>query len=105
MEGRIRESSLLQTPYIKIRATITMPGYTNGIPNIKEEDRYVVAPSAKKIATYIRNQLFGSELITETENLDVISIESSVETYKKLVIATKNLWTIERQLKHTKNVK
>ena len=71
MEGRIRESSLLQTPYIKIRATVTMPGYTNGIPNIKEEDRYVVAPSAKKIATYIRNQLFGSELITETENLDV----------------------------------
>ena len=71
MEGRIRESGLLQTPYIKIRATVTIPGYTNGIPNIKEEDRYVVAPSAKKIATYIRNQLFGSELITQTENLDV----------------------------------
>ena len=71
MEGRIRESGLLQTPYIKIRATVTIPGYTNGIPNIKEEDRYVVAPSAKKIGTYIRNQLFGSELITQTENLDV----------------------------------
>ena len=71
MEGRIRESMLLQTPYIKIRATITMPGYTNGIPNIKEEDRYVVAPSAKKIATYIRNQLFGSDLVTQTEGLNI----------------------------------
>lgn len=71
MEGRIRESSLLQTPYIKIRATVTMPGVTNGIPNIKEEDRFVIAPSAKKIATYIRNQLFGSELVTQTEDLDV----------------------------------
>jgi len=71
MESKIRESMLLQTPYIKIRAKITLPGYTNGIPNIKEEDRYVVAPSAKKIATYIRNQLFGSELITQTEGLSV----------------------------------
>ena len=71
MEGKIRESMLLQTPYIKIRATVTIPGYTNGIPNIKEEDRYVVAPSAKKIATYIRNQLFGSDLVTQTEGLSI----------------------------------
>ena len=71
MESKIRESMLLQSPYIKIRATITMPGYTNGIPNIKEEDRYVVAPSAKKIATYIRNQLFGSDLVTQVEGLNV----------------------------------
>lgn len=71
MEGKIRDSMLLQTPYIKIRATVTMPGYTNGIPNIKEEERYVVAPSAKKIATYIRNQLFGSDLVTQTEGLSV----------------------------------
>lgn len=71
MESKIRESMLLQTPYIKIRATVTIPGYTNGIPNIKEEDRYVVAPSAKKIATYIRNQLFGSDLVTQTEGLDI----------------------------------
>ncbi len=71
MEGKIRKSMLLQSPYIKIKAKITMPGYTNGIPNIKEEDRYVVAPSAKKIATYIRNQLFGSDLVTQTEGLDI----------------------------------
>lgn len=71
MEGKIRESMLLQSPFIKIVAKITIPGYTNGIPNIKEEERYVVAPSAKKIATYIRNQLFGSDLLTETEGLDI----------------------------------
>jgi hypothetical protein len=71
MEGKLRKSMLLQSPYIKIKAKITMPGYTNGIPNIKEEDRYIVAPSAKKIATYIRNQLFGSDLVTQTEGLDI----------------------------------
>ena len=71
MEGKIRESGYLQAPFIKIRASVTIPGETNGIPNIKEEARIVVAPSAKKIATYIRNQLFGSELLTEVEGLDV----------------------------------
>ena len=48
-----------------------MPGKTNGIPNIKEEDRFVISPSAKKIATYIRNQIFGSDLVTQTEGLDI----------------------------------
>ncbi len=71
MESRIREAELLQPPYIRVKAKVTMPGTTNGIPNIKEEDRYVVAPSAKKIATYIRNQLFGSDLVTQTEGLDI----------------------------------
>lgn len=71
MEGRIRQSMLLQSPYIRIKAKVTMPGTTNGIPNIREEERFVVAPSAKKIATYIRNQLFGSDLVTQTEGLDI----------------------------------
>lgn len=71
MESRIRESGFFQTPFIKIKAQVTMPGTTNGIPNIKEEDRFVVAPSAKKIATYIRNQLFGSDLVTQVEGLDI----------------------------------
>lgn len=71
MESRIREIGFFQTPFIKIKAQVTMPGSTNGIPNIREEERYVVAPSAKKIATYIRNQLFGSDLVTQTEGLDI----------------------------------
>ena len=71
MNGRLRESSVLQAPFIKVRVKVTMPGTTNGIPNIKDEDKYIVAPSAKKIATYIRNQLFGSDLLTQTEGLDI----------------------------------
>ena len=62
---------LLQSPFIKIKAKVTMPGTTNGMPNIKEEDRFVIAPSAKKIASYIRNQIFGSDLVTQTDGLDI----------------------------------
>lgn len=71
MDGKIRQSELLQSPYIRVTAKVTFPGKTNGIPNIREEERYVVAPSAKKIATYIRNQLFGSDLTTQTEGLNI----------------------------------
>ena len=71
MDGKIRQSSILQAPFIKVKVKVTQPGYTNGIPNIKEEDRYILAPSAKKIGTYIRNQLFGSDLVTQTEGLDI----------------------------------
>jgi hypothetical protein len=67
------DEDLIVAPYIKIDVVINSPGYTNGVPNIKkkEETRYVLAPSAKKIGTYIRNQLFGSDLLTETEGLDI----------------------------------
>lgn len=71
MDGTIRYSGALLPPYIQIKAKVTMPGKTNGKPNIKEEYKYVVAPSAKKIATYIRNQIFGSDLVTQTEGLNI----------------------------------
>ena len=71
MQGKIKPSELLQSPYIRIRAKVVVPGTINGIPNIKEEDRFIVSPSAKKIATYIRNQIFGSDLMTQTEGLDI----------------------------------
>ena len=71
MLGKLRHFNPLQAPYIKIDATITNPGITNGKPNIKRDERYVLAPSAKKIGTYIRNQLFGSDLLTQTEGLDI----------------------------------
>ena len=71
MNGKIRQSSILQAPFIKVKVKVTIPGYTNGIPNIKEEEKYVLAPSAKKIGTYIRNQLFGSDIVTQTEGLDI----------------------------------
>ena len=71
MNGKIRQSSILQAPFIKVNVKVTLPGTINGIPNIKDEERYVLAPSAKKIGTYIRNQLFGSDLVTQTEGLDI----------------------------------
>lgn len=63
--------NVLEAPYIKVKAEITQNGVTNGKLNIPQEKEYVIAPSAKKIATFIRNQLFGSELVTQTEGLDV----------------------------------
>ena len=71
MEGKLRHYTPLQAPYIDIKVKVISSGSTNGKPNIKEEDRYVLAPSAKKIGTYIRNQLFGSDLLTQTEGLDI----------------------------------
>lgn len=71
MLGTLRHFNPLQAPYIKINVKVTQPGTTNGKPNIKEDERYVLAPSAKKIGTYIRNQLFGSDLLTQTDGLNI----------------------------------
>lgn len=69
--GRLRRINPLEAPYIQIRSKITMPGLTNGQPNIQYKSEYVIAPSAKKIATYIVNQIFGSDLLTQTEGLNI----------------------------------
>jgi len=71
MLGNLRHFNPLQAPYIKVNVKVVNPGTTNGKPNIKEDEKYVLAPSAKKIGTYIRNQLFGSDLLTQTEGLDI----------------------------------
>ena len=62
---------VLEAPYINVNATVIVNGSTNGKPNIKPGSKYVVAPSAKKIATYIVNQIFGSDLVTQTEGLSI----------------------------------
>lgn len=71
MKGKLRQITPLQAPFISVKTQITMPGKTNGMPNIKYENRYVIAPSAKKIGTYIVNQIFGSDLVTQTEGLNI----------------------------------
>lgn len=71
IKSELRGSEILQSPFIKVKAKVTMPGKTNGKPNIKEIDKFVVAPSAKKIATYIRNQIFGTDLLTQTDGLNI----------------------------------
>jgi len=71
MLGKIRQANPFQAPYISVKVKVVSPGTTNGKPNIVERDEYVLAPSAKKIGTYIRNQLFGSDLLTQTEGLNI----------------------------------
>lgn len=63
--------NVLEAPYIQVEATVTQPGMTNGKPNIFRKSKYIIAPSAKKIATYIVNQVFGSDLVTQTEGLSI----------------------------------
>ena len=71
MNGKIKTTGIWEPPFIQINAKVTVPGEQNGKANIKYKEEYVVAPSAKKIATYIRNQLFGTELVSQTEGLDI----------------------------------
>ena len=71
MIGKLKQSAIFQAPFIKIKAKVSIPGVTNGRPNITYQDKWIVAPSGKKIATYVRNQIFGSELVTQTEGLEI----------------------------------
>ena len=71
MKGKLRQITPLQAPFISVKTQVTMPGKTNGMPNIKYENRYVIAPSAKKIANYIVNQIFGSDIVLEAEDYNI----------------------------------
>lgn len=72
MKYRIRSAErTLAPPYIEIKTKIIQNGLTNSKENIKKDDNYIVAPSAKKIARYIQNQIFGSDLVTQTEGLKI----------------------------------
>lgn len=71
MLGKLKLSTPFMPPYIKIDAEVISPGTINGIPTIKKGENYVLSPSAKKIGTYIRNQLFGSDLLTQTDGLNI----------------------------------
>lgn len=74
MNNQVRLKSAynyLEAPYIRVEATVTQPGITNGKPNIYKKNDYIIAPSGKKVATYIVNQIFGSDLVTQTEGLSI----------------------------------
>jgi hypothetical protein len=86
MQKSLRKSNPLQAPYIKVDATVIQAGEHNGKPNIKPGHDYVIAPSAKKIATYIVNQIFGSELVTQTEGLSVSWLMPSLKEVLELGI-------------------
>ena len=76
----------LQAPYIKIDAEITQAGITNGKNNIPQEKQYCVAPSAKKVAQFITNQLFGSELVTQSEGLNIGWLMPSLKEALELAV-------------------
>lgn len=78
--------NVLQAPYIKIEAEITQAGITNGKTNITQEKQYCIAPSAKKIAQFITNQLFGSELVTQSEGLDIGWLMPSLKEALELAV-------------------
>lgn len=62
--------NVLRTPFIRIEAFVA--SYENAEKSgVSRQRQYIVAPTAKKIATYIRNQIFGSEIVTQTEGLKV----------------------------------
>ena len=66
----IKEFKPLQAPFIKVDVEIRENGITNGVPNIRTERHYKVAPSAKKISTYIVNQLFGTDLVVKDTDVN-----------------------------------
>lgn len=70
-QGQLRPFNVLQAPYIQVKTKVSVPGMTNGVPNVRYENKYIVAPTGKKIASYIVNQIFGSELMTQTEGLEI----------------------------------
>lgn len=77
---------VLQAPYIKVDAVVIQNGITNGKVNIKPQVQYNIAPSAKKIATYIINQIFGSDLVTQTEGLSISWLMPSLKEALELSI-------------------
>lgn len=77
---------VLQAPFIQVDATVTLPGITNGKYNIVKRKDYIIAPSAKKISTYIVNQIFGSDLVTQTEGLSINWLMPSLQESLELAV-------------------
>lgn len=72
MESRRLKYRPLMPPYIEVDAYVNQSGVTNGRLNVERiEKEYVLSPSALKISTYIINQIFGSDLVTQTQGLDI----------------------------------
>ena len=83
--SNLREFRPLQAPFIKVVAEVVLNGITNGKSNLKKkkEVTYKISPPAKKIATYICNQIFGSDLVVsipEGINWLMPSLREALET-------------------------
>lgn len=70
--SNLKEFSPLQSPFIKVDVEITENALINGEkPKIKKIRKYKLAPSPKKIANYIVNQIFGSDIVLQAENYNI----------------------------------
>lgn len=70
--SNLKEFSPLQSPFIKVDVEITENALINGKnPKIKKIRKYKLAPSPKKIANYIVNQIFGSDIVLQAENYNI----------------------------------
>ena len=68
----LKEFKPLEAPFIKVRAEVTLNAKINGKkPKVKKEIKYKLAPSSKKIATYITNQIFGSDIVLQAKEYNV----------------------------------
>ena len=68
----LKEFSPLEAPFIKVEVEVTENAKINGKkPKIKKKNKYKIAPSAKKISTYIVNQIFGSDIVLEAQDYNI----------------------------------
>jgi hypothetical protein len=70
--SNLKEFSPLDAPFIKVDVEVTENSLINGKkPKIKKIRKYKLAPSPKKIANYIVNQIFGSDIVLQTESYNI----------------------------------
>lgn len=70
--SNLKEFSPLDAPFIKVEVEVTENAKINGKkPEIKKKNKYKIAPSPKKIANYIVNQIFGSDIVLEAEDYNI----------------------------------
>ncbi len=70
--SNLKEFSPLDAPFIKVDVEVTENSLINGKkPKIKKIRKYKLAPSPKKIANYIVNQIFGSDIVLQVESYNI----------------------------------
>lgn len=70
--SNLKEFNPLEAPFIKINAEVIYNQRINGKkPIVKKETKYKIAPSGKKIATYITNQIFGSDIVLQASEYNI----------------------------------
>ena len=70
--SNLKEFSPLDAPFIKVEVEVTENAKINGKkPIIKKKNKYKIAPSPKKIANYIVNQIFGTDIVLEAQDYNI----------------------------------